>query len=107
MDVKEMCPYDKEIQNIKNQIINKYHPEDIIIFGSCAKGRVSKGSDIDLCVIMETNDKRQAVRNILVEIEYDIDFDVVIYTPNEWKKYKEDKSTFANIINRTGVSLIG
>lgn len=102
-----MCPYDKEIEDIKNQILDKFHPADIILFGSCARGRVSKGSDIDLCVIVETNDKRQMVRDILLEIEYDIDLDVVVYTPEEWQKYKEDKSTFAGIINRTGVSLVG
>ena len=34
-----MRPYDKEIENIKKQIINQYHPSDIILFGSCAKGQ--------------------------------------------------------------------
>ncbi len=32
-----MCPYDKEIEKIKRQLIHKYHPENIILFGSCAK----------------------------------------------------------------------
>ena len=102
-----MCPYDREIENIKNQIIRKYNPADIILFGSCAKGRVRRGSDVDICVILETNDKRKTVRDILINIDYDVDLDVVVYTPGEWQKYKDDKATFVGIINRTGASLIG
>ena len=102
-----MCPYDREIENIKNQIIRKYNPTDIILFGSCAKGRVKRGSDVDICVILETNDKRRTVREILTDIDYEVDLDVVVYTPEEWQEYKDDKATFVNIINRTGASLIG
>jgi len=102
-----MCPYDNEIEKIKNQIINKYAPKDIILFGSCAKGLVKRGSDIDICVILETEDKRKILREMLVDIEYDVDLDIVIYTPSEWSRYKDDKANFANIINRTGVSLVG
>jgi uncharacterized protein len=100
-------PFDSEIENIKNQIIDIYQPLDIILFGSCAKGRVKKNSDIDICVILETNDKRQAARNMLLKISYNIDLDIVIYTPEEWELYKDNKSTFAGIICKTGVSLIG
>lgn len=100
-----MTPYDKEIESIKNQILKKYNPTEIILFGSCAKRRISKRSDIDMCVILETNDKRKTLRSILVEIEYDVDLDVVIYTPDEWQKYKNDKATFAGLINKTGVRL--
>lgn len=102
-----MCPYEQEIEKIKEQIINKYNPDDIILFGSCAKGRVSRNSDIDICLILDTVNKRQMVTDILTEIEYDADLEVVVYTPREWQEYKGDKATFAGIINRTGVSLIG
>lgn len=102
-----MCPYDTEIENIKKQIISRYNPIDIIIFGSCAKGRVSKSSDIDLCIIMNTKNKREVVCDMLLNIEYNVDLDIVVYTPEEWEYYKNDKTTFAGIINRGGVSLIG
>ncbi|MCM8900641.1 nucleotidyltransferase domain-containing protein [Caldicoprobacter algeriensis] len=101
-----MCRYD-EIEKIKNQIVNKYNPDDIILFGSCAKGLVKRDSDIDICVILDTPDKRQTLREMLVDIEYDVDLDIVIYTPSEWSRYKDDRASFANIIKRTGVSLLG
>ena len=102
-----MCPYDIEIEYIKNQLIEKYNPIDIILFGSCAKGRVTRRSDVDICIILETKDKRKIVRDILIELEYKVDLDVVVYTPQEWQNNKDDQATFAGIIKRTGVSLIG
>ncbi|MDD2402076.1 MAG: nucleotidyltransferase domain-containing protein [Clostridia bacterium] len=102
-----MGSYDVEIQNIKNQIKEKFNPVNIILFGSCAKGVVRRGSDVDLCVIAETDNKRKLVQDIIFEVEYNIDLDVVVYTPSEWKKYKNNKAMFAHIIYKTGVSLFG
>ncbi len=97
----------KEIDSIVSQIINKFNPLDIFIFGSYAKGLINKRSDIDLCIIINTHNKRKLVEKILLEIEYDSDVDIVIYTKEEWERYKDDPSTFANIIFRTGGSVIG
>ncbi len=96
-----------EIEVIKNQLVEKYDPVDIILFGSCARGRVSRSSDVDLCVILETDDKRKITRDMLLNIDYNVDLDIVVLTPSEWQDNKEKKSTFINIIFRTGVSLIG
>jgi hypothetical protein len=43
----------------------------------------------------------------LLEVQYNVDLDVVVYTPQEWKNNKDDQATLAGIIQRTGVSLIG
>lgn len=102
-----MLPYEKEIEKIKNKIKYKFNPKDIFLFGSCAKGAVTSKSDIDICVIMDTDNKRLAVQEILLEVTEDIDVDVVVYTPGEWETYKDDKSTFAHIIYSRGVSIIG
>ncbi|AKL94726.1 DNA polymerase sigma [Clostridium aceticum] len=97
----------KEIEKIRNQINSILQAEDIILFGSYAKGVVSKKSDIDLCIVVNTNNKRKLMQEILLKIDIDIDIDIVIYTLDEWEKYKNDHSTFANVILRTGVSISG
>lgn len=97
----------EEVAKITNQIIQKYNPLDIIVFGSYAKGLVTFKSDLDICVIIDTDDRKKLAREMLLELEYDIDLDIVVYTPDKWEKYKEDESTFANVIKRTGVSVIG
>jgi len=87
-----MCPYDREIENIKSQILKLCNPEDIILFGSYAKGRVSKHSDIDICIIIDTDKKRKLINELLVSINCDTDLDIVVYTPYEWLKYKDEKA---------------
>ncbi len=39
----------KEIIQIKEQIVTHYAPSKIILFGSYAKGTAIKKSDIDIC----------------------------------------------------------
>lgn len=102
-----MFPHGAEIENIKNQIIAKYSPEKIILFGSCAKGRIKKSSDIDLCIILDVEDKRKTVQDMLLNLDYNLDLDIVLFTPKEWEQYKGNQATFAGIINRTGVCLYG
>lgn len=96
-----------EIDNIKNQIVEKYNPADIYLFGSQAKGLIKEESDIDLCVIINSINKRQLLQEMLYELDYLVDLDIVIFTEEEWKKNRDDLSTFASIINKTGVSLLG
>ena len=96
-----------ELARIVRQIIEKYDPQDIYVFGSCAKGVIHQDSDIDLCLIVDVVNKREFKRRLHIEIDYDVDLDVVVYTPEEWEKYKDDPARFANVIYREGESLIG
>lgn len=102
-----MCPYDKEIEEIANYIISKYQPVDIYLFGSCARGAVSKYSDIDICIVADTGDKRKMAMDIQLGINCDTDVDILVYTPEEWRKYKDDPAFLAYIIANKGESLVG
>lgn len=102
-----MSFHDEAIKSIGNQIIKKFDPVDIILFGSRAKGLVRKSSDIDICVIKDTNNKRKLVQDIMLEIDSDVDLEVIVYTPTQWERYKNDKSMFAHVINKTGVRIGG
>ena len=102
---KEMI--EREIIGIRDQIVKLYRPEQIYLFGSWAKGSARQNSDIDLCVIVDTTDKRGLVREILLKVEYERDLDIVVYTPREWEKYRQDSTTFAFTIQSTGVKISG
>jgi predicted nucleotidyltransferase len=39
--------YKKEIEKISKKIKEKYKPERIILFGSCASSKIKPSSDID------------------------------------------------------------
>lgn len=102
-----MDRFNNEVEYIKNQIIQKYEPEKIILFGSVAKGVFKDNSDIDLCIIKDTTDKRQLLIEIYINIDSTIPFDLVLYTSEEWDKCVNDKNSFAYNINNTGVKIHG
>lgn len=102
-----MIAFREQIEDIKNQIIEHYNPIKIILFGSCARQCVSKNSDIDLCVVCEYDDKKKMLVDMLMNIESQRDIDLILYTPSEWERYKEDRTTLASIISRNGMIIYG
>lgn len=97
----------KTLNNITKQLVDKYDIEKIILFGSLAKGVIHKDSDLDLCVVMETNDKKSLLQDMYISIESDISFDIKLYTKKEWEKNITDKTSFAYKILSEGVLLYG
>ena len=65
-----------------SQIVDKFHPQKIILFGSYAYGRPRPESDLDLLVVMDTalKETEQAVR-ICQTIEYHFGLDLIVRTP--------------------------
>lgn len=78
------------IERMVKRIVKKFHPEQIILFGSQARGDASPDSDIDLLVVMPVEgsvcEKRLDIRQALHDIP--IPIDVVVTPPEEfaWRK---------------------
>lgn len=71
-----------EIENTVAQIIAKFQPKQIILFGSYAYGHPRPDSDVDLLVVMETNLKeRHQSRTIRQAIDHDFALDLIVRTP--------------------------
>lgn len=102
-----MLEFDRALQEIKEQLIQKFRPSKVILFGSVAKGIFNETSDIDLCVVQDTDNKRQLLTDMYVEIESEVPFDIVLYTNKEWNECVKDTSAFAYQINNTGVTIYG
>jgi len=88
----------KIIQNLKS-----YDPEKIILFGSSTKGKLSKGSDIDLIIIKQTKDdpwKRAAQVDRF--IDHVVPVDVLIYTPDEIEERLKMNDFFVKDILKKG-----
>lgn len=50
----------KEIERITAQLIEKYKPERIILFGSAARGDATPDSDVDLLIHSKAPDRFSA-----------------------------------------------
>lgn len=97
----------ERIELIKNQILSKFQPTRIILFGSAAKGNFNNSSDVDLCIIQEYQNKKRALLDLYTELDCDFPFDIVLYSEKDWNDNVEDKGSFAHLIMKTGVQIYG
>lgn len=97
--------FEKDV--VVKQIIEKFMPQKVILFGSHAKGTASTGSDIDLCIIADTQNKRKATAQLYYSIDCEIPIDFILYTPSEWEECIADKNSFAFKVLNEGVVLYG
>lgn len=93
----------KEVEKIINQIVKKYKPEKIILFGSFASGKTKENSDVDLLVIKKTKDRfTTRLFKIAEIIKSSLGTDILVYTPKEWKSALEEENYFIEEINKKG-----
>lgn len=73
-----------EIQKVVHRIVEKFHPQEVVLFGSYAYGKPGPDSDVDLLIAMDT-----PLRNVdqVVEIRKAVDFpfptDLLVRTPKQ------------------------
>ncbi len=96
-----------EIDSIKEQIVSLYAPSKIVLFGSQAKGTATKRSDIDLCIVKDTENKSDLLTDMYLKIESSRPFDLLLYTEAEWDDCVKDASSFAYLINKRGIVIYG
>jgi len=79
------------LKNIVDKIINNFNPDKIIIFGSYAYGHPTVDSDMDIMIVMETDEKPHkravSVRKVLKGIG--IPKDIIVKTPEEFERFKD------------------
>lgn len=79
--------FQQEIKKITETLIFSYNPEKIILFGSCAYGKVKEDSDIDMLIIKKSKKKpRERIDEVLNLVDYSLDFEPHILTPEELKR---------------------
>lgn len=47
-----MMPRKAAIHRFVSEVAGKFHPDKVILFGSCAAGEAGRNSDVDLLVVM-------------------------------------------------------
>ena len=83
--------------------------EDIIIFGSKARGTATEDSDLDLLVIIREGDWRQKEAlthpGYMLAIETDAVPSIMVYTKDEWISRQKGKAPFWQTVTRDGVTV--
>ena len=99
-----------KLTEIVDRIKTEYRPEKIILFGSYARGKPKKNSDIDLFIVKETEKRRIdrfcEVRKIIRDIK-GISVQPVVFTRGEIKKRLKIGDSFISKILKKGDVLYG
>jgi len=87
-----------------SDLISKYKPRKVIIFGSRARGNSSAESDHDVLIVKETSTRRMLRREEAMRgIRQTIPLDLLILTPEELEFLEREGSQFIREILDTGV----
>ena len=101
--------FEKEIQSITRQLIEKYGPEKIILFGSAARGDYGKANDLDFLIIKQDVplygiDRMRELDEI---IDRNVAADMLVYRPNEFDERVRLGDPFIKAVLREGRILYG
>ena len=95
---------DRALHDFTQRIAKRFHPEMIILFGSCARGQATSDSDLDLLVVMEVSGScRQKANEIdLALADRTIPMDLIVVTPRQFERQKHVVGTIAHEAFRNG-----
>lgn len=101
--------FHEEIENITTQIIKKYKPQKIILFGSAARGELNPDSDADFLIIKKETPQYGAdrIRELSRIIDRNIPIDFFVYRPEELEKRLRMGDPFLKAILKDGKVLYG
>jgi len=83
--------------NVKERLVDGFHPEKIILFGSQARGTADDRSDVDILVVCSFTGKR---RHLMLEMDralrgLNLARDIMILTPEEFELDRHIPGTIA------------
>jgi len=75
---------DPRIESLKQQLVTRYHPEKVILFGSAARG-ADVINDVDLFIIKDDVPVigAERIRQLYRLMDVDLPVDYLIYRPKE------------------------
>lgn len=86
-----------------DQIVQKFQPEKVILFGSYAWGTPGPESDVDLLVIKDTDDTRGLAQAIYKELfEAGFPKDILVYRPDRIDWLLEIRDSFIRKVMHEG-----
>lgn len=92
---------------VAKKILSVVQPEKIILFGSFARGEAKEGSDLDIMVIMDSDQPRYK-RSVPIRLALKgllPSKDIVVYTPQEVEEWASASTSLVATVLREGLVL--
>ena len=95
---------EQAIQMMVERLVDRFDPDQIILFGSQARGTAGPGSDVDLLVIMPISGSKRARQLELRMALHDIAVpkDIILATPDEVARRRDIVGTIIRPALREG-----
>ena len=90
------------IRRYVRQIVDKFQPDKVILFGSYARGDQREGSDVDLLVVMPAWNEISKASRISWELPAPFTLDLIVRTPKHLQRGLEECDWFLREIMETG-----
>jgi predicted nucleotidyltransferase len=82
------------IRRYARQIVEKFQPDKIILFGSYAYGQPHEWSDVDILVVMPARNQIDQSLRITLAIDHPFPLDLIVRTPKRLQRDWEDGDWF-------------
>jgi uncharacterized protein len=88
---------DEILNEVKQRLVNRFHPDKIILFGSQARGTADDRSDVDLLVICPVVGNRRALTLAMDRALWGLRLarDIVVLTPEEYEQDRQIPGTIS------------
>jgi predicted nucleotidyltransferase len=94
------------LRKVTRQIVEQFHPQKVILFGSYAYGQPTEDSDVDLLVIMETEgNPLYAAARISAAVDHPFPLDILVIRPSDLAFALQEKNIFETEVMNKGVIL--
>jgi len=90
------------IRRMVEQIVDMFHPDKIVLFGSHAYGRPTADSDVDVLVVMPTKNAVAQACRIRLAVEHPFPLDLLVRTPEHLEERLEAGDCFLQEILSQG-----
>ena len=95
-----------DIRQIVRQIVERFQPQQVILFGSHAGGALTAESDVDLLVVMDTDEEPlHAAARIAAAVDHPFPLDILVFRPSQWAASLKRKAIFATEVATRGIVL--
>jgi predicted nucleotidyltransferase len=92
------------VQKMVKRLVERFDPDQIILFGSHARGTAAPGSDVDLLVVLPVSGSRRAkqVEMRLALHDLNVPHDIIVATPDEVARRRDIVGTIIRPALREG-----
>ena len=94
------------IRRVTRQVVEQFHPQKVILFGSYAYGQPTEDSDVDLLVVMPTEENPlHTAARISAAVDHPFPLDLLVIRPSDLVVALQEQNIFETEVVKKGVIL--